>query len=188
MNPEVNPNNLTPLDANGLPITYTQSDRGVLFYAATKTAATFGVGASASVATIVLVNPAVSANNLILRSAQIVLSAAPVAAVSLFYAKNIGADPSGTSQAGVNTGPLAALKSPIAAVGVPYSAATLSASPAIIRWWQSVLAAAALIQSVYSDDGLDGYIILEPGSQLTVQATAACNGNISLVWEEFKRW
>jgi hypothetical protein len=177
-------NYISPRDANGAIIQYMQSDRGLLYQVATQAPVTFGVGALAAVTTLGLYNPIGSKTNLIVRSCQMSVSAEPAAAIVLFYAKIVGtSNPTAVTpltalpvvtQQGIN-----AAYSP---VGVPFSVGTLFGVPTVIRVASDALNATAPQAAL--DDYINGQIILEPGGQLAIQATAACSGMLSLLWEE----
>jgi len=174
----------TKVDANGVPLFYSQEAVGNQYAAATQSAQTFGVGLSATVATFGLYNPVGSGVNAYLKVLNLSLSAPPAAAVVFYYAftpVNVANPSAVTALAAVPT----LLNNPTAAVCVPFRAATLSAVPTIIRLHQSSLAAALQSQSIFEDQ-INGKIILPPGAAIALQASAAAAGFISAVWEELQ--
>lgn len=188
----------SPIDVNSEIIQYGQQDRANWFYACLQTPATFGVGPSAAVTTLGLYNPRV-ANvtqnnvNLVIRSCQWGLSADPAAAITLFYVKATQqlADPTAVTNIALGSGfgPIVTqygINNAYAPVGKPVSAMTMNSTPFIVRVASDVLTTTAPQATI--DDYLNGQIMLAPGDQFAMQASAAAAGYLSIVWEELPVW
>ena len=182
----------SPVDLNARVVQYAQQDRAVWYYAATQTPVTLGAGLSAT-ALFGLYNPVANTNNLIIRSIQCSLSADPAAASTILYTKvtGSGGNPSGVTGFTLNNGfgPIVTQRGVnfgVTATGVPFTAATLSSTPFIVRIGSDILTTTAPNASL--DDYINGQIILQPGDQFAIQASAAVSGYFSMVWEESPWW
>lgn len=158
--------------------------RGRLFLAANQAAQTFGVGLSATVATLSLTNPAGSGRILSLVTFTFAFSAAPAAAAALVHAAFIP----GVTTAVVHTTPEVVRPAllggySIGPVGLADRVATLPAVPVIVRPLYGVTGAAALTPG-YVKDEIAGEIQLFPGSVWVIQANAAAAGFSAISWEE----
>lgn len=158
--------------------------RGRLFLAANQAAQTFGVGLSATVATLSLTNPPGSGRILSLVSYCFCFSAAPAAAAALFHAAFIPGPTTAITHTTPETVRPAIFGGPsIGPVGLADRAATLPAAPVIVRPCYGVTGAAALTPG-YVRDEIAGEIQLFPGSVWVIQANAAAAGFSSISWEE----
>jgi hypothetical protein len=182
----------SPFDANANVVQYTQQDRANWFYFSTQAAGvSLGAGLSAT-ATFGLYNPIASVANLIIRSIQIVANADPAAAASIWYCKvTNGANPTGVTSPTLNQGygPIitqGGVNFGITASGVPFTAATLSSTPYIIRQASDVLTTTAPQAAL--DDYVNGQIGLAPGDTFCIMASAAIGVGCSIVWEEQPQW
>lgn len=156
--------------------------RASSFVASTQAAVTFAAGLSAT-AVFGLRNPAGSGKLLIINSVQAALSAAPVAAVVLLHTAQVNVLAAAPTSVTVLTEQAAMLGTAAAAVGIPFSAATLAAAPVAVRVAFSVVAAASITPPALNDD-IAGQIVLYPGAIYALQASAAASAFCSIAWEE----
>lgn len=170
--------------------------RGRVFHASMQAGAALGTALTTGAVTLTLYNPLASGVQLVLMEVALTVTTmlaapgAPGASTAAYVlAGNVNplaAAPSATTAATVRNCYLGSA----AGVGLAYTAATLPATPIVIRplfgvSYSEITAASITQFATQFIDPTDGKIILAPNTAVTLQAIgAATSGIASMIWEE----
>lgn len=164
--------------------TYVQDGSRELYFACNSSAATTSLISSTNTG-FTLTNPFGSGKTLVILQIRACLSAAPAGAAPLVLAANVNP----LAAAVVQGTPLVVRSANIgvtkSGVGLAASAATLPATPIVVRpLGGGVVAGSALTPSALVDD-VDGALQVAPGCSVSIiSVTTASVGFFGIVWEE----
>jgi hypothetical protein len=171
---------------------YEIARQGRIFCASMQAGASLGTALTATAVTFTLYNPSASGVNLSLLQCGVCLSTEVVNAETgiLVYAANVdpsAAIPSATTPLTVRPALLGASAN---SAGRAFSAATLPATPVVVRVFplahNQVATTATSLSGLAAVDYVDGALALAPNTAVTIQQikTTADSGIVSMVWAE----
>ena len=170
--------------SNGVGLNYENVRNGNVYWASMQAGAALGTALTATAVTMTLYNPQGSGVNASLLHTSLAITSAPVGSASYVYA--VSNNPQAAAPATVTSavGWGNALMSTTRGRVQAYTAATLPAAPVIARVLGSILATGSTA-TLNFNDYVDGALVLQPGTCVTIQGlTTASSGIVAMTWEE----
>lgn len=159
--------------------------RGNVFVASNQAAQALSIALSTTQTGFTLTNPAGSGKLLVVWQASIALATAPAGVSTLVWAANVNTVAAAVTQ----TTPLTVRNANLGIAGVgaglAASAVTLPAAPVVVRPVGGGPVATGSVTAPSVVDPIDGSIVLQPGTALSLSAlTTAISVICSMTWEE----